>query len=183
MASQLHFNFALWINIVALKLENLVLVKVGGFWLFGVKFQNAKSESIFVIFTQNPPTLTSTRFSSFRATTLIQSAKWSWGAILLIFENFGTRRNFCRQQISGSKSGNFAPKSTKIADFSRNPVEISEVLPVEISTMKSGMKKFSLENKIMSFGPTVEILKQNVVYPPPGTLLDRISLIFKGFPL
>jgi len=31
MASQLHF--ALWINIVASKLKNLVLVKVGGFWV------------------------------------------------------------------------------------------------------------------------------------------------------
>ena len=35
----------------------------------------------------------------------------------------------------------------KIADFSRNPVEISEVLPVEISTMKSGMKNIFAGNK------------------------------------
>ena len=63
--------------------------------------------------------------------------------------------------------------------FSRNPVEISEVLPVEISTMKSDMNKNFAGKKIMSFGPTVEILKQNLV-PPPWPVLDAASLISKS---
>ena len=62
------------------------------------------------------------------------------GAItsLFDFQKFGTRRNFYRQQILVSKSGNSDPKSAKISDFEGNPVEISRVLPVEISTIKSG---------------------------------------------
>jgi len=56
-----------------------------------------------------------------------------------IFKNLGpveisTGNRFWCQNLKKKN----ASKSTKISDFEGNPVEISEVLPVEISTKKSG---------------------------------------------
>ena len=72
---------------------------------------------------------------------------------------------------------NFYPKSPKIANFERNSVEISEVLPVEISTTKSGLSSiFAGKKKIMSFGPTVDVLMQKARPPPLRPVLDAASL-------
>ena len=76
-----------------------------------------------------------------------------------------------------SKSGNFDPKSAKISDFEGNPVEISEVLPVEISTIRSGLSS-SFTGKNMSFGLTVDILMQN---PLPPTTVDFGPRFFSLF--
>jgi len=71
-----------------------------------------------------------------------------------------------------SKSEKNASKSTKISDFEGNPVEISGVLPVEISTIRSELSSSFTGKKIMSFGLTVEILMQKA-RPPPACFGPR----------
>ena len=137
MVFQLHF--ALWINAITPKLANLAPVKVGGFLQKMSQILDLGNLRFWRLKSQNPPTLTGARFASFGVMALIQSAKWSWNAILFDFQKFGTRRNFYRKQILVSKSRKNASKMTKNSDFEGNPVEISEVLPVEISTTRSGL--------------------------------------------
>ena len=75
----------------------------------------------------------------------------------------------------------------KIADFEGNPVELSEVLPVEISTIRSGLSSSFTGKKIMSFGLTVEILMQKALPPhssrfwtPLLYLMGILELVFSA---
>ena len=108
-ASQHHF--VLSNKSIAPKLENLVLVKVGGFWLFWCQTPKIPKSKIWVIFSQNPPTVTSTRFSNVGAIDLIQSTKWCWDA------RFSKNFNFGPVQISAGNS--FQSRNLEISTQNR----------------------------------------------------------------
>ena len=148
------------------------------FDFLGAKILHFRNPKNWLIFCENAPTLTGARFASFGVMALIQSAKWSWNTIFFDFQKFGTRRNFYRQQILVWKSGKNASKMAKIADFEGNPVEISEVLPVEISTIRSGLSS-SFTGKKNHVIWTHRWCFNAKTFSPPHVrpVLDRASLI------
>ena len=163
MVSQLHF--ALRIKCIAQKLANLVQIEVCGFWRKSDKISRSQNFKVEPDFRQNRKTLIQTRFASFWVMTLIRSAKWSWGTIFFKKLNFGHVRNFWRQQILGRKNAILGRFWARFLDFRTFLVEISEVLPVKISTIKSGQISIFTGKKIKSFGHMVNVLMQNPLPP------------------
>ena len=131
MMSQLHF--ALSINIVALKLENLVLVKVGRFW---VKMTQILDFGIFGVWHQKVKIHQLWRARDFRVLGLRY-----WFRVQNEAEKpyFSLCKNLGPVEIStGNRvQGRNLWIRPKIADFEGNSAESSGVLLVEISTIIS----------------------------------------------